>query len=159
MRIKIIGDNDCARATRHLLRKAGFAVTEFLPADAVLHAPHAGYVLTIEIAAATGLPPATPPDPSSTTYRSSPASKPGMAPPPLEASAGLPAGVSAEAGPPPASASGTGFSLCGVGVGKVQETQARACATAAILVDSVDSPLEAAVLRHMTQLSAAPVVL
>ena len=31
MRIKIIGDNNCARATRHLLRLAGFAVTEFLP--------------------------------------------------------------------------------------------------------------------------------
>ncbi len=131
MRIKIIGDNDCARATRHLLRQAGFAVTEFLPADAVLHAPHAGYVLTIELS------PATPPDPSSTTHRSSPASEPGMAPPPLEASAGSPAGVSAEAGPPPASSSGPGR----------------------IHVDSVDSPLEAAVLRHITQLSAAPVML
>lgn len=52
MRIKIIGENDCARATRGLLRQAGFAVTEFLPSDAVLHAPQAGYVLTIESHAA-----------------------------------------------------------------------------------------------------------
>ena len=190
MRIKIIGDNDCARATRQLLRQAGFAVTEFLPADAVLHAPHAGYVITIELASAfapdtgasadkstgkfaqdkslasgghnlpgTGLPPATPPDPSSTTHRSSPASEPGMALPSLEASAGLPAEASAEAGPLPPSSSGTGFSLCGVGVAKPGRTQAEACATAPILVDSVDSALEAAVLRHITLLSTAPVVL
>jgi hypothetical protein len=190
MRIKIIGDNDCARATRQLLRQAGFAVTEFLPADAVLHAPHAGYVLTIEIASSsapdtgasadkpaamfakdksfargghdlpgTGLPPATPPDATSTTHRSSPASEPGMALPPVEASAGSSAGGSAEAGPLPASSSSTGFSLCGVGVAKVGGTQAEACATSPILVDSVDCALEAAVLRHITQLSAAPVVL
>src|SRR5258706_1418484 len=52
MRIKIIGDNNCARATRHLLRKAGFAVTEFLPADVVTQAPHSGYVITIDLAPA-----------------------------------------------------------------------------------------------------------
>ncbi|HYB61972.1 MAG TPA: hypothetical protein VEH50_10905 [Methylomirabilota bacterium] len=48
MRIKIVGENDCARATRGLLRQAGFAVTEFLPADAVTSAPQAGYVITVE---------------------------------------------------------------------------------------------------------------
>ncbi len=48
MRIKIVGENDCARATRGLLRQAGFAVTEFLPADAVMNAPQAGYVITVE---------------------------------------------------------------------------------------------------------------
>src|SRR6266436_6458433 len=52
MRIKINGDNNCARATRHLLRKAGFAVTEFLPADVVTQAPHSGYVITIDLAPA-----------------------------------------------------------------------------------------------------------
>src|SRR5437899_8891630 len=35
MRIKIIGDNDCARALRGLLRKAGFAVSEYLPPELV----------------------------------------------------------------------------------------------------------------------------
>jgi len=40
MRIKIIGENNCARATRHLLRMAGFAVTEFLPAEVITQAPH-----------------------------------------------------------------------------------------------------------------------
>ena len=49
MRIKIIGDNNCARATRHLLRMAGFAVTEFLSADVVTEAPHSGFAITIEI--------------------------------------------------------------------------------------------------------------
>ncbi len=55
MRIKIIGENNCARATRHLLRLAGFAVTEFLPVDAVIHAPHSGYAITIELAPAQPL--------------------------------------------------------------------------------------------------------
>src|SRR5437879_6422054 len=56
MRIKIIGDNNCARASRHLLRKAGFAVTEFLPADVVTQAPHSGYVITIDLAPAPHTP-------------------------------------------------------------------------------------------------------
>src|ERR1700688_2890049 len=56
MRIKIIGDNDCARATRHLLRLAGFAVTEFLPGDAVTNEPLAGYAITIELAPAPHTP-------------------------------------------------------------------------------------------------------
>ena len=50
MRIKIIGENNCARATRHLLRLAGFAVTDFLPADAVVQGPAAGYAIRIDVA-------------------------------------------------------------------------------------------------------------
>ena len=56
MRIKIIGENDCARAARHLLRLAGFAVTDLLPADAVTQGPAAGYAITIELAPATHTP-------------------------------------------------------------------------------------------------------
>jgi hypothetical protein len=48
MRIKIIGESDTAKALRGLLRKAGFAVCEFLPAEVVMHAPDAGYAITIE---------------------------------------------------------------------------------------------------------------
>ena len=48
MRVKIIGENDCAKAARGLLRQAGFAVTEVLPGEAVLQGPLAGYVITIE---------------------------------------------------------------------------------------------------------------
>ena len=96
MRVKVIGESDCARATRGLLRQAGFAVTEFLPAECVTLArlggqsPVAGYVITIEESAAR-------PD------------------------------------------------LGGAGDH--------------IHVDSVECPLEAAILRHITQLSKLPVVL
>ena len=48
MRIKVIGENDCARALRGLLRKAGFAVSEFLPAALVREMPSGGYVIYIE---------------------------------------------------------------------------------------------------------------
>jgi hypothetical protein len=82
MRVKIIGENDCAKATRGLLRQAGFAVTEFLPAEAVTQGPLAGYAITIEEAA---------------------------------------------------------------GASRIH-------------VDSVDCPLEAAILKHITQLSKLPVV-
>jgi hypothetical protein len=47
MRVKIIGENNCAKAARGLLRRAGFAVTEFLPADAITQGPLAGYVIGI----------------------------------------------------------------------------------------------------------------
>ena len=56
MRIKIIGDNNCARATRYLLRMAGFAVTEFLPADIITQAPHFGYAITIDYSTRAVLP-------------------------------------------------------------------------------------------------------
>src|SRR6266852_2718195 len=62
MRIKIIGDNNCARATRHLLRMAGFAVTDFLPAEAITQAPHFGYAITIELSPALHPTPASAPD-------------------------------------------------------------------------------------------------
>lgn len=48
MRIKVIGDCDSARALRGLLRKAGFAVTEFLPAALVAELPSGGYVVYLE---------------------------------------------------------------------------------------------------------------
>jgi len=52
MRIKIIGDNDCARALRGLLRKAGFAVSEYLAPQLVKELPSGGYVIYIEEAPA-----------------------------------------------------------------------------------------------------------
>jgi hypothetical protein len=47
MRVRIIGENDCAKAARGLLRQAGFAVTEFQPTDAAAQGPLAGYVIGI----------------------------------------------------------------------------------------------------------------
>jgi hypothetical protein len=83
MRVKIIGESNCAKAARGLLRQAGFAVTEFLPTDAVTQGPLAGYV-----------------------------------------------------------------------IGIVEDARADK-----IYVDSVDCALEAAILKHITQLSKHPVVL
>src|SRR5579863_10292401 len=132
MRIKIIGDNNCARATRHLLRLAGFAVSEFLPADAVTQGPHAGYAITIDLAPAPFTPDShlRPDSPTHHQHASAseeaPRSHPGASSPSFarqtawRTSAGLPA--------------------------------------PAIHLDSVDSALEAAVLRHVTQLAAAPVI-
>jgi hypothetical protein len=131
MRIKIIGENNCARATRHLLRLAGFAVTEFLPADALAGGPLAGYAITIDLAPAHHTPDAhLRPDPpthhqDASAREEAPrshrdASSPAFA----EASAGLPAFAK----------------------------------SSSIHFDSVDSALEAAVLRHVTQLAAAPVI-
>src|SRR3989442_9968572 len=54
MRIKIIGDNDCARALRGLLRKAGFAVSEYLAPELVKDLPGGGYVVYIDPAPAAG---------------------------------------------------------------------------------------------------------
>ena len=140
MRIKIIGDNNCARATRHLLRKAGFAVTEFLPVDVVTQAPHSGYVITIDLAPA----PHTP----------NPASKP------EHATHGQPASTIREASPShggaslPTSSGGLPFLRQDK---QVQPARVHS-ANAHIHFDSVYSELEAAVLRHVTQLAAAPVV-
>ena len=132
MRIKIIGDNNCARATRHLLRLAGFAVTEFLPADAVTHGPHAGYAITIDLAPATQTPdsllrPDSPTQHQQTSDRE-------------------------EAPRSHRDASSPAF---------VRQSEGRASAglrAAAVHFDSVDSALEAAVLRHVAQLAAAPVI-
>jgi len=85
MRIKIIGENNCARATRHLLRQAGFAVTEFLSAEVITQAPHSGYAITIDLAPA----PHTP-DPTSK---------------PEDSTHGQPAPANGEASPAPGGAS------------------------------------------------------
>jgi hypothetical protein len=53
MRIKIVGECEAAKALRGLLRKAGFAVTEFLPSEAVTGL-QAGYVITIEETGSSG---------------------------------------------------------------------------------------------------------
>ena len=154
MRIKIIGDNNCARATRHLLRKAGFAVTEFLPADVVTQAPHSGYVIAIELAPASHTPDPTPkPDHPTPAY--------------AEATADLPAVALAKAGRLTAK-HGEALPLRG-GASSPTSTDVEASISAGarhavplqqarIHFDSVDGELEGAILRHVTQLAAAPVV-
>jgi hypothetical protein len=148
MRIKIIGDNNCARATRHLLRLAGFAVTEFLPADAVTQGPHAGYAITIDLAPAPHTPDAflRPDHPTPHSHPSASeeaprfhrdASSPACA---EAASAGKPAANAARASKP--AVAPMNFRSDG-----------------GIHFDSVDSALEEAVLRHVTQLAASPVIM
>jgi hypothetical protein len=127
MRIKIIGDNNCARATRHLLRLGGFAVTEFLPADAVTGGPLAGYAITIDLAPAPHTPSAhLRPDPPTHEH----------------ASGNEEAALLHRAASSPSSGEATVAGGAG----------------ASVHFDSVDSALEAAVLRHVTQLAAAPVI-
>jgi hypothetical protein len=137
MRIKIIGDNNCARATRHLLRLAGFAVTEYLPADAVTGGPLAGYAITIDLAPAHHTPDAflrpDPPTPHSHASASEEA-------PRLHRDASLPSLAEAAK------------------EGKSAVAPANFRSGGGIHFDSVDSVLEAAVLRHVTQLAAAPVI-
>jgi hypothetical protein len=164
MRIKIIGENNCARATRHLLRLAGFAVTEFLPADALAGGPLAGYAITIDLAPAAHTPDAyLRPDPpthhphasaseeATRSHRdaSSPAFAPASAGEPASANATMGAAASSEAAVGRPSAS---LAKEGIPTGDVAK------AGASIHFDSVDSALEAAVLRHVTQLAAAPVI-
>lgn len=131
MRIKIIGDNNCARAARHLLRLGGFAVTEFLPAEAVAGGPHAGYAITIDLAPATHSPDAClRPEPATQDRNAS---------------------GHEEAGPLSGDASSPSFSADAAAVANFRSA-------GAIHFDSVESELEAAVLRHVAQLSAAPVI-
>jgi hypothetical protein len=211
MRIKIIGDNNCARATRHLLRLAGFAVTEFLPAEVVTQAPHSGYAITIERAIpATVFAPekeSNGSDFSSRALSETLTSIPGApsrartrlapAPQPLipvfasndEATAGAPASepdspthgqpaVHGEALPSEGGASSPASLLEGenspeveAGAGDVRFAsdgrsadgdvkckQAKSHSTGNIHFDSVDCELESAVLRHVTQLAGAPVM-
>jgi hypothetical protein len=132
MRIKIIGDNNCARATRHLLRLAGFAVTEFLPAEAVTQGPHAGYAITIELAPA-------PETPDASQRPDHPA--------PLH-----PASSQEETPPSPSGASSPSPAKDTAGASDAAFAKAR------IRFGSVDSAIETAVLRHVTQLAAAPVI-
>jgi hypothetical protein len=163
MRIKIIGDNNCARATRHLLRKAGFAVTEFLPADVVTQAPHSGYVIAIDLAPA----PHTPsgrilggnPDPTSkpdhpTHGQSAPAIGEAL---PSHGTASSPAFPGAGR---PRENCGAGILAVDWDARQIENHRREAGAThiASIHFDSVDSELEGAILRHVTQLAAGPVV-
>ena len=252
MRIKIIGENNCARATRHLLRLAGFAVTEFLPAEVVTQAPHLGFAITIETSPAAGVPAPEENDASPSMTRAfsegvtsiSGAARPSSsgqeiaarsglapAPQPLTSSfapkAGTAADFSAAAprfgageesptsqpdasthgqtavrGEAPGLVSGASspafFSdgrderdggngqvyvedrkskqaeACSTFSSEIENVrdlengqafakdvknkQAEACSTGVIHFDSVDSELEAAVLRHVAQLAAAPVM-
>src|ERR1700676_2282324 len=137
MRIKIIGDNNCARATRHLVRLAGFAVTEFLPPDAVSKGPHAGYAITIDLAPAPHTPDTFLRPDSPTQHPHASASEEA---PRSHRDASCPAFAEATAGRPGIAAAN--FRSGG-----------------GIHFDSVDSALEDAVLRHVTQLAAAPVIL
>ena len=169
MRIKIIGDNNCARATRHLLRKAGFAVTEFLPADVVTQAPHSGYVITIDLAPAPhplhGEPvhgEAVQAEPVQGEPRD-PATKPGHSTHGPSATIIEEASTFAEVSggaSSPTSLGGAGILPAGLRSGHTENRRRDAGATrsASILFDSVDSELEGAILRHVTQLAAAPVV-
>ncbi|HLJ22791.1 MAG TPA: hypothetical protein VKT71_01705 [Candidatus Acidoferrales bacterium] len=202
MRIKIIGDNNCARATRHLLRLGGFAVTEFLPADALAGGPLAGYAITIDLAPAIHSPdahlrPDSPTlharpsseeadrwsrDASSSSFAKTPsAGMPAFAKidstgePALDdaASAGVPVLMDSPVGKPflvEASSVDSTSMDCSTfppsvnHAEKTAEADGSAVAPAqfrsvgGIHFDSVDSELEAAVLRHVTQLAAAAVV-
>jgi hypothetical protein len=150
MRIKIIGDNNCARATRYLLRLAGFAVTEFLPADALAGGLLAGFAITIDLAPAIHTPDASlRPDPP-THHQNASANEEA---PRLHRDASSPSFVRQSewrttAGTPPLAKHAEG----------PPAVAAAAKAGASIHFDSVDSALEAAVLRHVTQLAAAPVI-
>jgi hypothetical protein len=136
MRIKIIGENNCARATRHLLRLAGFAVTDFLPADAGMQGPSAGYAITIELAPATYTPNAhLRPDSPTQQQETSGSEEAG----PIDRDASSPTFAGDTA---------SGSSLAGTSCAHV----------CSIHFDSADSALEAAVLRHVTQLAAGPVI-
>ena len=140
MRIKIIGDNDCARATRHLLRLAGFAVTEFLPAEAIAGGPVSGYAITIELAPAIFSPDARlRPDPA--THRSHTSGHEEAGPVVRDASS-------------PSFARDEGPRTTEGEPSLVRDKDSRT----KIHFDSADSALEAAVLRHVAQLAAAPVV-
>jgi hypothetical protein len=155
MRIKIIGDNNCARATRHLLRKAGFAVTEFLPADVVTQAPHSGYAITIDLAPA-------PHTPSGKTLgvTPDPTHKPGHSTHGQTATEIEEASASAKAKSGASSpTSMDGDDSLSVGARDAAPIQrARNHHLVCIHFDSVDSELQAAILRHVTQLAAAPVI-
>jgi len=136
MRIKIIGDNNCARATRHLLRLAGFAVTDFLPSDAVTQGPRAGYAITIDLAPA----PHTPEShlrPDSTTHHAHASGHEGAASVHLAASS-------------------PSFADASAGVGDFEHAHFRG--EGRIHFDSADGALEEAVLRHVTQLAAGAVI-
>jgi hypothetical protein len=149
MRIKIIGENNCARATRHLLRLAGFAVTDLLPADAVIQGPAAGYAITIDLSPATHTPNAhLGPDRATQQQKSSTSEEADR----IDRDASLPSFAENQAtGSKPflvESVAGTDSVAGSAGGGLASY----------IHFDSVDSALEAAVLRHVAQLAAGPVI-
>ncbi len=138
MRIKIIGENNCARATRHLLRLAGFAVTDFLPADAVMQGPAAGYAITIDLSPATHTPNShLRPDRATQQQVSSNSEEADR----MDRDASSPSFAKAATAGGPALAQGAACAHLGM-----------------IHFDSVDSALEAAVLRHVSQLAAGAVI-
>jgi hypothetical protein len=168
MRIKIIGENHCARATRHLLRLAGFAVTDFLPADAVIDGPAAGYAITIDLSPAPHTPNAHLGPDCATQLQSSSKSEEAdrvvhdaSSSPFTEVSADVPTceensgrDISSSersegviSFPRGAAGSHSPNVIAGDGIASY------------IHFDSVDSALEAAVLRHVAQLAAGPVIL
>ncbi len=148
MRIKIIGENNCARATRHLLRLAGFAVTDFLPAEALTQGPSSGYAITIDLSPAHTPNSCLEPEPATHESKSSSseeaermhrdASSPSFA---KTASAGEPSFVEGSTGEPGPANTGSSYGHLGL-----------------IHFDSVDSALESAVLRHVSQLAAGAVI-
>ncbi|HTC64368.1 MAG TPA: hypothetical protein VK709_16125, partial [Candidatus Saccharimonadales bacterium] len=167
MRIKIIGENHCARATRHLLRLAGFAVTDYLPADAVIEGPSAGYAITIDLSPAPHTPTAclgpdraTQPQVPSTSEEADRIDR--------DASSSSFAAGSAGASSFGRSAAGDRvFAESAAGVIRFPGGAAEGDSVAAsaeggvggyIHFDSVDSALEAAVLRHVAQLATGPVI-
>jgi hypothetical protein len=168
MRIKIIGENHCARATRHLLRLAGFAVTDFLPADAVIDGPAAGYAIIIDLFPALHTPNAhlgpdcaTQLQASSKSEEADRIDRDASSSPFTEVSADVPTceGISCN---DISSAERTAdvISFPRGNEGRPAEGPAKAGGgiTSYIHFDSVDSALEAAVLRHVAQLAAGPVI-
>jgi len=169
MRIKIIGDNNCARATRHLLRMAGFAVTEFLPVEAITHAPHSGYAITFDLAPAAhplnrpgeipgGFPTSAPDQATHGQAALGEASSSvGGASSRLSVRRGKDVGEAAQK-------DARAETFAGIRTREQKGTQAEACASGGglaavhIRFDSVDSLLEAAVLRHVAQLADGPVI-
>ena len=192
MRIKIIGDNDCARATRHLLRLAGFAVTDFLPGDARPGSLLAGYAITIELAPAHHTPDGRRvpdsagdgahsrlgPDSSAQQPHASAKEEASHAHSRLHRDASSPSFVplcGTTAGGPASlpdretslastasladrAAAAGGAASDDAGADKSVEAPVNFRSETRIHFDSAESELEAAVLRHVTQL-AAPVIL
>jgi hypothetical protein len=167
MRIKIIGENHCARATRHLLRLAGFAVTDFLPADAVIEGPAAGYAITIDLSPAPHTPTAclgpdraTQPQVSSTSEEADRIDRDASSSSFAKASAGAPSFGENAAGERCFAESAAGVISFPGGAARSDSVDASAGGAVGgyIHFDSVDSALEAAVLRHVAQLAAGPVM-
>ena len=167
MRIKIIGENHCARATRHLLRLAGFAVTDFLPADAVIHGPAAGYAITIALSPAPHTPNAhlgpdcaTQQQASSTSEEADRIDRDAFSSPFSAAAADANNREKQSESDSTASERTAGvISFPRTSAGSQSANALVGGGLAAYIhFDSVDSALEAAVLRHVAQLAAGPVI-